>query len=542
MKAGQGSPAPGHADPGRVRSLILPVGLVMAAALAIRLYGLGAPSLWLDEAYSVWFSSQGWSYLWTEVPRFETHPSFYYSLLKLWRVFGSDEFTLRLLSVAINVAAIPFVALTARHCVGGERGCGAAVLAAILFACSATQVHAAQEARPYALMTLGIAVALASAVAVMAAGARAEAPMGRLLARDRPMVLAFAGIGIGIALLGWSHNYGLVFGMILGACLFGWWLVRGAPRGLLANLLMSVVLALVLYGPNLPIALMQTRSLNDRGFWLQAPGIRTAVNAMLEMPLGHGNRLAAALSLVLVAAGLAGMVRSRPRVPLAIPVTLLVMATVPAALSFVLSRVGQPIFLFRTLQPSQVPMLAALACAPFAVGPLFPARARWMAPALPLLLAAVALWHAMSGRQGWPDEDWRAITKAIGAASAPAVPRLVIYPAESELPFLYYAPRLGIAMDITTVPGPYPARRADYAYPAGNGGSPGMTPEMAADAIARLKGENRVWIVTRFLQVYDPGGLFMAGMEREFPCLIDDSLPRIQLRGRADADGGCPDG
>jgi predicted membrane-bound mannosyltransferase len=54
-------------------------------ALAVRLNGIALRPLWLDEAYSAWFSTRSWDYLWTAVPTYEPHPPFYYSLLKLWR-------------------------------------------------------------------------------------------------------------------------------------------------------------------------------------------------------------------------------------------------------------------------------------------------------------------------------------------------------------------------------------------------------------------------------------------------------------------------
>src|SRR5690349_12330454 len=57
--------------------------LVMIIALGVRAIGLSARPLWLDEAYSAWFSSRSWDYLWTVVPTYEPHPPFYYSVLKL---------------------------------------------------------------------------------------------------------------------------------------------------------------------------------------------------------------------------------------------------------------------------------------------------------------------------------------------------------------------------------------------------------------------------------------------------------------------------
>lgn len=534
-----------HGVQGSTRILSLSIGLVMLVALLMRLHDLGALPLWLDEAYSVWFASRDWTYLWAEVPQFETHPSFYYSLLKLWSVFGTDEFTVRLLSTLLNVATIPLVALAARCCGDRRTGPQAAVLAAILFACSATQLHASQDARPYALMTFGMAMALASTMVVMTAETRAQVPLRRMLAGDRRMVLAFAGIGAGIALLGWSHNFGPIVGLTLGACLFGFWLTQGRQRDLLVNLLFASAVAMLLYAPNLPIIMMQFQSLGNQGFWLGRPGIWQAFAEMREMPLGHsafnGPRFGAlgALSFMAALAGLLGLMSRDRRVPLAVPVTLLVMAAAPAMLSFIISRIGQPIFLFRTLQASQIPVVIALAYLPIAIQRHLPLRMKWAATLPPLVLAATALWsfHLNKGRPA--REDYRTLVPVIAAEAARGTARLVVYPPELELPFRYYSDRLDRPVEIVSVPATYPARGPGYSYPAGGGGSPGMTPQMLSDLVQRLENDSRIWIATRNVHLYDPGDLMKKGLEQEFPCLIDDKVADLQLRARAAPDGTC---
>jgi predicted membrane-bound mannosyltransferase len=77
-------------------------GIVFALlALGVRAIGIGSRPLWLDEAYSAWFSERGWHYLWSVVPTYEVHPPFYYSLLKLWRgLFGGG-------AVAVQSVARP---------------------------------------------------------------------------------------------------------------------------------------------------------------------------------------------------------------------------------------------------------------------------------------------------------------------------------------------------------------------------------------------------------------------------------------------------
>src|SRR3546814_68908 len=138
------------------RGWLLALAAAVAAGLGIRLLFLGDKALWLDEAYSVWFSQQSWHVLWRETPYYETHPPLYYSLLKLWRGLGSDEAVLRLLSVLANVATIGLVALTAYVAVPPPQRLMVACTSGLLFAVSPLQLGLAQPARPYALLMLGL--------------------------------------------------------------------------------------------------------------------------------------------------------------------------------------------------------------------------------------------------------------------------------------------------------------------------------------------------------------------------------------------------
>ena len=54
----------------RLTPLRLAVALTFFA-LAVRAIGIGIRPMWLDEAFSAWFSAQSWSYLWHVVPTYE---------------------------------------------------------------------------------------------------------------------------------------------------------------------------------------------------------------------------------------------------------------------------------------------------------------------------------------------------------------------------------------------------------------------------------------------------------------------------------------
>ena len=135
-----------------------------ALALVVRVVGLTSRPLWLDEAYSGWFSARGGYYLWTVVPTYEPHPPFYYSVLKLWRgIVGSDALALRSLSLVLSGAAIPVVMACAYE-LERLRPTGrpllSASIAAFLTASLPMLVVLGQEARPYPVMILAYACAV----------------------------------------------------------------------------------------------------------------------------------------------------------------------------------------------------------------------------------------------------------------------------------------------------------------------------------------------------------------------------------------------
>lgn len=133
---------PGHA---------LGVALVAAVGVALRLYGLGAESFWIDEAITAALLERfGPLELLTAVPREQPHLPPYYVLLDLWAgVVGRGDAALRALSALFGVAVLPFV-----YGIGSrlfDRRVG--LLALAVTALSRLQLYYAQEARMYALLT-----------------------------------------------------------------------------------------------------------------------------------------------------------------------------------------------------------------------------------------------------------------------------------------------------------------------------------------------------------------------------------------------------
>jgi len=134
---------------------------IISLGLALRLIQLDFQPLWWDEGYSVFFATRDFGVMLARTA-VDIHPPLYYALMQLWLLaFGKDAVALRLLSVAIGVAAIPLLYLVAKRLFGRRT----ALAAAFLFAIAPLQIYYAQELRMYGLVT---ALTLASAALQLA--------------------------------------------------------------------------------------------------------------------------------------------------------------------------------------------------------------------------------------------------------------------------------------------------------------------------------------------------------------------------------------
>src|SRR5580704_289863 len=132
----------------------LSLSIIVIVGVALRVFHLTYLSLWNDELFSRFYYQTGLAYMWTEGLRSESSPPLYYMALGAWiQVFGSGEAALRALSVAASSVAILLVYMLGKEILTRPQ----ALLAAGLFALSATQIYFAQEARPYALLLMPVA-------------------------------------------------------------------------------------------------------------------------------------------------------------------------------------------------------------------------------------------------------------------------------------------------------------------------------------------------------------------------------------------------
>jgi uncharacterized membrane protein len=139
----------------RIQPHTIILSAIILIGFAIRLYKLGAQSLWYDETVSAVLASEPPAELIAHTAR-DIHPPAYYLFLHYWTSLAGDtEFALAFVSLIFGVLLIPLTYHLGRLLADRT----SATWAALLIACSPFNVWYSQEVRMY---TLGAALGLAA--------------------------------------------------------------------------------------------------------------------------------------------------------------------------------------------------------------------------------------------------------------------------------------------------------------------------------------------------------------------------------------------
>jgi mannosyltransferase len=488
---------------------------ILLVALALRLPDLATRSLWIDELYTEWFAARSFTELWTDVPKFETHPPFYYSILKLWTLlFGNSELGLRSLSVAFSLATVFTVAISGRLLDAGLQGRAAGLLGALLLAVNYASIREAQNARPYALQGLVCTIAILSAL-MLVSRLRQPAP-----GADRPAdwlaPAAVLGLSAGLGL--WIHNTGffIAAGLWLGLAIT---LVATPAEQRPRNLLIyfsAGLLALLVWAPYLPIFLDQSQRFMGLAFWL-TPKLRDLYSAWLLI-VGD-TWLFAALPLALLFHGLFRFFRCAPLPAMVATVVLLVPLYAVLAVSFGV----KPIYIQR-LFAWMVPTGLAIV----ALGTVSATSRKWVSIALAVVLVGLGTFRTVNDYDR-PLDDWKAIVGEIARNARPG-DVVITVPAEGSIAVDYYASRYPDFPPIVCVPGCYPQRDLPRTYMS-NFGAPVILPADAAIVDRALAAHGRVWLVQVSITLYDPKAIVRSRIAaaRKFVRYTGNSLAKVEL-------------
>jgi uncharacterized membrane protein len=488
---------------------------ILILSLGFRLPGLASRSLWIDELFSQWFAARSLTELWHDVPFYETHPPFYYTLLKSWTLlFGKSELGLRSLSLVASLATVGVVAISGRLIHIGALGKSVGLLAATLLAVNFASIREAQNTRPYSLQIFLCTVAIMAALMLVQRLQRQAGPEQGT--RHWRAVALTLGLSAGMGL--WIHNTGLFVafgiwsGLALSLC------VTSANQRWRNFLIFAAagILSFLLWAPYLPLFIGQSRAFAGLAFWL-TPKNSDLYSAWM---LISGDSVPLLLvTLALLALGLFRL--GKQSLPLALLAAAILL--VPLFSMLAVSFAFKPIYIQRLFA-----WMVPLSLFVMAFGILTVTQRWW--PRLVLASAAIIVSAVISIQDfSRPIDDWKSIVAEIARNARPN-DVVIAVPAEGSIAVDYYASRQPRFPPVVCVPGCYPQRNLPRTY-ISNLGAP-MIVEADREIIDRaLKTYDRVWLVEVSVALYDPKSIVRSRIaaSRTFVRYYGNSLARVDL-------------
>lgn len=479
----------------------------VALGIGFRLWGVTREPLWLDEAYSAYAASKGFGFLWEVVPQYETHPPFYYSLLRLWTlIFGDGLAALRSLGLLCGVAAIGTGILAARE-IGlatGHDARGRTMLvsaAAMLLALATLPIEMTREVRPYPVMAL----VYAGLIAVLFRLARQMAAGGSLWCG------AYLGYLVLLALLLWLHNLGVLYAAAAGLALLILCWRRDWTRQDWVALVLGHVAVLLVWLPALAILSSQAPT------WVQSTWLRFSFSERLPWTVARIFITATWWSVIcaglLVLLGWFGLRKRSMGARTGWALTIL--AVLPLLLSLLISALIAPVFIPRTMAALAVPAMLLLALG------VAGGRALWVklfALALLIVILADMILIDVHQRRLRPAEDWYRLIAWLQPRFQPG-DMVLAYPNEGIMAFRFALRDKGLVMPSRAIPSEIPALDAGPGAwnPTGSRGVVSL-PQPRLEAIAGqpdIKRAPTIWLLRQGAWAYDKGDHFLHALERD---------------------------
>lgn len=320
------------------RSSLWPLALVILLGAALRFFGLGAQSLWYDEAFSLASADRlSLGQLLTNQGG-DIHPPLYYLLLRIWiRAIGINDFTARLPSLWAGVLTIPLLYVTGRKLFDHPTG----LWAALFWAVFPFHVYFAQEARMYTLLALLATLSLWL--------------FWQAVQRDRPLLWATYWLCLALG-IHTHYFFALVIVVYHLYLILNW----REYRQLWLPMIITDVLLIPVFLAQAAITLQKFTTVLDSSYWLGRPHPLAFFTTMYffvvsyTLPIGL-NPVGLFVFLGMLAIGLYEAFRNRSGDPyLPHRILLLLGAFLPVLIVLVISQF-KPIFLERTL----------ISCTPF---------------------------------------------------------------------------------------------------------------------------------------------------------------------------------
>ncbi|MGH3128349.1 MAG: glycosyltransferase family 39 protein [Gaiellaceae bacterium] len=358
----------------RGNSLAIDVVLVGGVALALGLIGLGAPSLWVDEAFTAKAVRE------TLVNPLDQYHWFYYALLTPWTALAGDaEWALRMPSVFTSMVACGLLVIVGRRLFDRRVG----LVSGLLLATSPFLVMWSQQARAYSLVLAASILSTLLLIVALERGTR------------RSWVL----YGLAFSLVFALHPVSALFLVPAHAVAAARQRDKLLPHGLLAPCVIVVL--------GVPWAFARAKQ-TPVEHWLDRPSLEGAVTTLLDVS-GMGG-----VGVVLAVVGVAVLWRAG----LVDRASFLgVWAFAPFALAL-LASIARPIYLDRYL------ISAAPAFALLGAVALFGVRRRVALGLVTVIVATTTVglvgWYRTAGDGNWRGEGWRDAVALVNERGAEA--------------------------------------------------------------------------------------------------------------------------
>ena len=520
--------------------------LVVAVGFLLRLHQIGADSLWIDEAFSIWLAEHPLDGMISWVRSVDHHPPLYYVLLHGWTsIFSVGEggasmtvaarmtLSTRVLSALFGVLAIPVIYLLGRRMADERVG----VISALILALSPFHVRFAQEARMYSLLTLFALLAMCAFVELYAqrvsGGSHVmdRSPFSRSAkgsgtsaspGAGRRSPLPWIGYVASMAAMLWTHNTALFFPIAANlVVLIDAWrrdrplssasadaatalgISRPGRAPWLRRWLVAQVAVLILWLPWFPSLVSQAADVYRR-FWLPAPTlgkVLSIVGAFLWDSSPGPFLLTIVVDAGLIALALFGLRNLHRRFGYA---TLLGVVFVAPFVGQWIVSLWRPILSARTLSWASIPLYLMIAAGVSRLGENGPyhllSRGATLAAVVALMGtsgAALSNYYATSERESWDD------AAALVAERIQPDDLLLFNDAWGQIPFDYYFHQLYNPESGASV--------VEHGLPVDLFDRGVLEPQMTVQDLPRLRmlvdGRRRVWLVYSHQWYTDPDGL-----------------------------------
>ncbi|MFP4191198.1 MAG: glycosyltransferase family 39 protein [Candidatus Hydrogenedentota bacterium] len=261
---------------------------IIALALVLRLYRLGADAFWQDEAYNLLVSENLWAAI-TTGEFVSNNPPLFFALLALWRNLGFEgsEFGMRLIPALFGTASVGMLYVIVRRFYGAAP----ALIAALLLAVNPLHIYHSQDLKDYIVLTFTGPLALYCLYR----------------AWESNTVWTWTAYGVAAAIACYSELF--VAPLLLVGNIWFLCSLEGYSQKLKGWLIANVLGALA-FLPQLGIMLYRARAMLVEAdqWWLEAPGLLDMAVFLKAVAFGYSDTepLVYIAPVILVALGITG--------------------------------------------------------------------------------------------------------------------------------------------------------------------------------------------------------------------------------------------